>query len=90
MKELKLLNHLIENIVKITNKSFNDVQNEIFDQVETDFETRGKMLDILLTIQENLSCAPIAENSSIIVQFSNQLNQVVEEIKVIDSKILEI
>ncbi len=89
MKELNLLNHLIENVIKITTKCYDDVLNEEYENIENDFETRGKMLDIIMTIQENLSSAPTTKNSNIIVQYNNQLNQLVERVKAFDAQILE-
>lgn len=89
MRELKLLNHLMENVIKITTKCYDDVIDENYEDVESDFETRGKMLDIIMTIQEKLSSAPTTKDSDIIIQYNNQLNQLVEQINVIDVKILE-
>lgn len=89
MRELKLLNHLMENVVKVTAKSYEEVMRGEYENLDEDFSLRGKMIDIISTIIENLSSAPAAKNSAIVAQFNNQLNQLVDELAKIDQEIVE-
>lgn len=88
MKELKLLSHLMENVVRITEKCYQEVLSENYDHIDENFELRGKMIDIILTIQENLSSAPTMKNSKVVQEFNNQFNQLVDYIHEVDNEIL--
>ena len=87
-KNYELFTDLFEKIIYVSRKCLECAESGDFEQINFLVEQRDKLISITETIHERLTLEQMNMDSSIAIEFNNQVNELIEKMNQMDEQIL--